>query len=346
MTHSSNVDAKQFRQALGSFTTGVTVVTTRGTEGEDVGLTANSFNSVSLDPPMVLWSLDRKSSSAAAFMAAEHFAVHILASDQEHVSNQFAKRGVDRFAGLAVERGHGEVPLLDGCSARFECRTSYRHDGGDHVIFVGEVVSFDSFGRAPLVFHGGNYGLLMKKKTADVEDASSSFGDDWLGFLLGRAYYQMLMPLRAKVERQGLGDVHYNLLSALSMGDDRSVAEVIRLVEITGHRVTDEHFEAHATCELIVVEDGERVRFTEAGRRYAIELMAAGKAAEGDAERELDYNEARLLKLLLKRVIRATGQTLPDQWRKENFWRENNVWGQAAAAPNAAASPSPESPRS
>ena len=164
MTNTTTIDSKQFRKALGSFTTGVTVVTTRGVEGEDVGLTANSFNSVSLDPPMVLWSLDRKSSNAAAFMAAEHFAVHILASDQEHVSNQFAKRGIDRFAGLAVERGHGDVPLLAGCSARFECRTSYRHDGGDHVIFVGEVLAFDSFGRAPLVFHGGNYGLLMKRR--------------------------------------------------------------------------------------------------------------------------------------------------------------------------------------
>ena len=141
-----------------------------------------------------------------------------------------------------VERGHGDVPLLDGCSARFECRTSYRYDGGDHVIFVGEVVAFDSFGRAPLVFHGGNYGLLLKKKAEDGDDASSSFGDDWLGFLLGRAYYQMLMPLRADVKRQGLDDIHYNILSALSMGEGRSVTELSRLVDITGHRVGDEHF--------------------------------------------------------------------------------------------------------
>jgi 3-hydroxy-9,10-secoandrosta-1,3,5(10)-triene-9,17-dione monooxygenase reductase component len=239
MTNTATIDSKQFRKALGSFTTGVTVVTTRGVEGEDVGLTANSFNSVSLDPPMVLWSLDRKSSSAAAFLAAEHFAVHILASDQEHVSNQFAKRGIDRFAGLAVERGHGDVPLLAGCSARFECRALYRHDGGDHVIFVGEVVAFDSFGRAPLVFHAGNYGLLMKKKAEDGEGASSSFGD--------------------------------------------------------------------------------------------VELMAAGKSAETDAAGDLDSNEVLLLKLLLKRVIRATGNGLPEHWRKENIWRENNVWGAIGA---------------
>ena len=112
MTNTTTIDSKQFRKALGSFTTGVTVVTTRGVEGEDVGLTANSFNSVSLDPPMVLWSLDRKSSKAAAFMAADHFAVHILASDQEHVSNRFAKRGIDR------------LPALPSNAATVTCRCS------------------------------------------------------------------------------------------------------------------------------------------------------------------------------------------------------------------------------
>ena len=145
MTNISSIDGKQFRKALGSFTTGVTVVTARGADGKDVGLTANSFNSVSLEPPMVLWSLDKKSSNRQAFMDTDHFAVHILASDQEQISNRFAKSGIDRFADVKVERGHGDVPLLDGCSARFECRTTYRYDGGDHVIFVGEVLSFDSF---------------------------------------------------------------------------------------------------------------------------------------------------------------------------------------------------------
>ena len=131
------------------------------------------------------------------------------------------------------------------------------------------------------------------------------------------------------MERQGLDDIHYNILSALSAGEGRSVAELSRMVDFTGHRVGDEHFSALAARKLIFVDDGEQVRFTESGRRYAIELMAAGKAAEADAAGELDFNEARLLKLLLKRVIRATGQGLPDHWRKENIWRENNVWGAA-----------------
>ena len=89
---------------------------------------------------MVLWSLDKKSSNLQHFMTGDHFAVHILAADQEAISNRFAKSGADRFASLDVERGHGDIPLLDGCATRFQCRTSYRYEGGDHVIFVGEVL--------------------------------------------------------------------------------------------------------------------------------------------------------------------------------------------------------------
>ena len=141
----------------------------------------------------------------------------------------------------------------------------------------------------------------------------------------------MLMPLRAEVERQGLDDIHYSILSALSAGEGRSVTELSRLVDFTGHRVRDEHFATLVARKLIFIEGDERVHFSEAGRRYAIELMAAGKSAEADAAGELDFNEARLLKLLLKRVIRATGQGLPDHWRKENIWRENNVWAAAGS---------------
>ncbi len=157
------VDKKQFRQALGAFTTGVTVVTTRGVDGKDYGLTANSFNSVSMDPPMVLWSLSKTSSNNAAFTAADHFAVHILAAEQEAISNQFAKSGADKFAGLPLESGQGEVPLLGGCSARFECKVTHQYDGGDHIIFVGEVLHFDHFAKAPLIFHAGSYGTVLKK---------------------------------------------------------------------------------------------------------------------------------------------------------------------------------------
>src|SRR4249919_2131388 len=112
----NTIDAREFRGALGAFTTGVTIVTTRDDGGHDVGLTVNSFNSVSLEPPLVLWSLARNAASLPAFVAAEHFAVHILAADQEPLSNRFAQRGADKFAGLELARGEGGVPLLPGCA--------------------------------------------------------------------------------------------------------------------------------------------------------------------------------------------------------------------------------------
>lgn len=168
------IELTQLRKALGSFATGVTIVTTCGEDGKDHGLTANSFNSVSMDPPMVLWSLGKKSSSLMVFSRASHFAVHVLSADQESISNRFAKSGTDKFAGCAVERGHGNVPLLDGCSAIFECRVAHRYEGGDHIIFVGEVLNFDSFSRPPLVFHAGQYGSVVKRpvETAGLHPVS------------------------------------------------------------------------------------------------------------------------------------------------------------------------------
>lgn len=156
-------DTFQFRKALGSFATGVTIVTTRDHAGRDVGLTVNSFTSLSLDPPLVLWSLSRSANSLPAFIDAPYFAVHILAAEQESLSNRFAQRGAEKFLGLRFRRGIGEVPLLEGCSAHFECRTVHRYEGGDHEIFVGEVISFAHDERPPLVFHGGRYATALNK---------------------------------------------------------------------------------------------------------------------------------------------------------------------------------------
>ncbi len=152
--------ARRFRNALGMFATGITVVTMRTPEGEPIGLTVNSFNSVSLDPPLVVWSLARDLPSRALFEACEYYAINVLADDQMALSARFASRAGDKFAGLDFEDGIAGVPLLRGCCARFECRNTVRHDGGDHVVFISEVVSFDREERAPLVYHAGAYRRL------------------------------------------------------------------------------------------------------------------------------------------------------------------------------------------
>lgn len=326
----SSFDSREFRRALGAFTTGVTIVTTRGPAGNDCGLTANSFNSVSMDPPLVLWSLDKNSTSLDAFSGAGYFAVHVLAADQESTSNRFARSGIDKFEGMAPARGHGGVPLLDGCSARFECRVAYRYDGGDHIIFVGEVVAFDTFNRPPLIFHGGNYGLLLKKADG-VPGASASIGNDWLGFLLGRAFYQLLMPIKKSLGDHGLRDLDYTILTVLSMGEGRTIDDLGKLVAMAGYQMGEADIVDLIERDLVTVVSADGVgeavvRFTDDGRRYAMELLAFGKSAEGDAMRDLDYREAQVLKMLLRRVIGSTAGSLPDCWRKERFWRDDNIW--------------------
>ncbi|WP_394270606.1 flavin reductase family protein [Qipengyuania sp.] len=154
-------DSSAFRSALGSFVTGVTIVTVRNPAGEPMGLTANSFNSVSLDPPMVLWSLSLRSRSLADFRVADSWAVHVLAADQQEMSDRFASPDIDRFSGLEVRDGPEGAPLIEGCAARFGCRARFEYEGGDHAIFLGEVIDFHRRETEPLIYHAGRYGRVM-----------------------------------------------------------------------------------------------------------------------------------------------------------------------------------------
>jgi len=152
------MDSQQFRAALGLFATGVTVVTVRAADGGLVGLTANSFNSVSLDPPLVLWSLARRAGSMPVFTRGSHYAINILAADQKDLAQRFATRDIDRFAGVDWREGAGGAPVLAGAVAVFECANRSRYEEGDHVIFVGEVERCTArSGAQPLIFHGGRY---------------------------------------------------------------------------------------------------------------------------------------------------------------------------------------------
>ncbi|WP_439817153.1 flavin reductase family protein [Zavarzinia sp. CC-PAN008] len=152
------VQSREFRDALSCFATGVTIVTCRTANDRLLGFTASSFNSVSLDPPLVLFSMGRDALSFDGFHAGTHFAVNVLGQDQEHLSNRFASPIEDRFAGIAFDIWDSGCPVLHGAIAVFECETQARHDGGDHVIFVGEVKRLDArLDAMPLLFHRGQY---------------------------------------------------------------------------------------------------------------------------------------------------------------------------------------------
>ena len=150
---------RELRDAMGCFATGVTVVTTMTDRGP-LGMTVSSFASVSLDPPLVLWSPARISARFSAFEAASHFTVHVLSQDQQYLAEKFAKSGFEAFNDLEYSSGMGDTPLLNGCSARFECSHAAGHDGGDHLIVVGEVLRISTCDKPSLLFYRGRFGAI------------------------------------------------------------------------------------------------------------------------------------------------------------------------------------------
>jgi flavin reductase (DIM6/NTAB) family NADH-FMN oxidoreductase RutF len=156
------LDQRYFSDAAGQFATGVAVVTTRATDGTPHGVTASSFTSVSLDPPLILWCQAKQAKSAPFFQSSHRFAVNVLAASQHHLSRQFATPAGDKFAGVACMDGPDGVPLLDGVVARFLCRRVCVHDGGDHLIYLGEVEDCERLGGEPLIFHSGCYRVATR----------------------------------------------------------------------------------------------------------------------------------------------------------------------------------------
>ena len=160
-TKSANNDGSQrLRQCLGRFATGVTVVTCADAKGGPCGITANSFSSVSLQPPLVLWNIAKVSNSLQAYLGAKHFAFNVLGEHQQNISDHFARTDHTRFSGIEYSLSDDGVPLLAGTIAVLECRTNEIHDCGDHYIVIGEVLRFDSKAGRPLVFADGDYAAL------------------------------------------------------------------------------------------------------------------------------------------------------------------------------------------
>ncbi len=178
----SGLQEAALRRALGQFATGVTVITAQGPAGP-IGFTASSFNSVSLDPPLILWCLAQNSERLAAYRAATGYAVNVLSADQSDVASRFASKTADRFAGVAWSEGRNGAPVLDGSLAVFECAHEAIHDAGDHQLFIGRVLSCRESGGAPLTYFGGGFGTLADEIAPEAE----ALGENELLALLARA---------------------------------------------------------------------------------------------------------------------------------------------------------------
>ena len=321
------LDHREFRQALGSFTTGVTIVTAMGPDGQPVGVTANSFNSVSLDPPLVLWSLARKSQSLVAFETASHWAVHILAHDQDELSGRFARSvsGPEKFDGIGYDCGLDEAPLLHGCTARLQCRTANIFDGGDHIILVGEVIHFDRCDTPPLVFQRGGYAIATS--TAQTiqppvgEDPRNVSESSPLSYLLASAYLHFSAKLRETASMRALNELEHLIISALNSRNGRSYQELVTLAAYSGKQMGPESINDLAARGLIRIDDdpadtdeSTHLFLTEEGHVISYQLNAESQRIEDDIMQQLGVPETIALRTLLSRFVRIHSPLIPYRW--------------------------------
>ncbi|AOE85322.1 p-hydroxyphenylacetate 3-hydroxylase reductase component [Pseudomonas sp. TCU-HL1] len=301
-------DSRAFRRALGNFATGVTVVTATALDGTRVGVTANSFNSVSLEPPLILWSIDKRSSSLAVFEQASHFAVNILAADQIDLSNQFARPRDDKFEGVAVETGIGGAPLLPDCAARFECEMHQRVEGGDHWILIGKVVRFDDFGRSPLLYHQGAYSMVlphtrMTPKT-EGQPASSAFQ----GRLSHNLYYLMTQAVRSyqanyqpKQLSTGLRTSEARMLMVLENDAGLDLCDLQREVAMPRREI--EEAVAILKRKGMVADTEDRYLLTPAGVEQAEALWRIAREQQENVFAGFSEEQVETFKAMLKAVV-------------------------------------------
>jgi 4-hydroxyphenylacetate 3-hydroxylase, reductase component len=300
-----NFDPKEFRRCLGNFATGVTVITAKSSDGTRVGVTANSFNSVSLDPPLVLWSIVKTSSSYVVFEQSDHFAVNILAADQIDLSNNFAKPSEDKFANVETLSGAGNAPLLTNTAANFQCEKYQIVDGGDHWIIIGKVVAFENFGRAPLLYVQGSYAGAIPFTGAKTP-AQNVASNKTLARLHDSAIYLMHKVLQKvqenylpKQSSTGLSTSEARLLLVLSDTTEITIEDLTNLVTIPSVDVVS-GVESLNSFGLI----NKQLALTEKGHDMAERLWAISHQQQEDIFADLDANELANFKQQLHQLLK------------------------------------------
>ncbi|MGE0313170.1 MAG: flavin reductase [Lautropia sp.] len=228
------------RHCLSRFATGVTIVATRDDAGRPVGLTANSFNSLSLAPPLILWSLGDRAGSLPVFRTQPRFSVSVLAVEQVGLARRFASKLADRFEGVAFSEGLDGLPLIDGALAWFECERRSESHHGDHWLFTGEVLRCATADGSPLVFRHGEFatagplgakdfgagGAAGATGTRDLEPGERPFYEEYLPYLLSRAGHQISAGFERQLRAHGLNLLSWRVLASLATRDEWSVGEL------------------------------------------------------------------------------------------------------------------------
>ncbi len=276
---SPHEDPKAFRRGLGHFSTGVTIITAEA-DGVKAGLTVNSFSSVSLDPPLILWSVNKSSTSWPIFAASRAFAVNVLAADQSFLASQFARSGGDKFENVEWHSGATGAPLLSNVAAQFECLRHVEYDGGDHLIVIGEVAHFSRFARRPLVFSQGRFSLAI-----DHPEVTRLAGPGQLGSkptflaLLRRAFLQRGHEVREEAQSVGFTENESRLVYYLELNSNLDIETAAR-VSLLDTISTAEAVEALKQRDWVSQSSEGLLALTDIGRERFKQLQEMTMHAE------------------------------------------------------------------
>ena len=317
MDTDSVIDTNAFRHALGHFATGVTIVTAADAEMNCVGVTANSFNSVSLSPPLVLWSLNRNSGSLCVYNNSDYFVVNILADNQIDLSNHFAKPGIeDKFEGLQCDTGVNNIPLIPECAAYFQCRKRFTYEGGDHLIFVGEVVEFHTTEKSGLLYHQGQYAVSETHpltKVTPENDVKESFVQGYLDYLLSQTANAFEKQFQEELDSNKVSRFEWRILSCLNEyeGIDYDELSTLTLVPLEELKSIMRLMQDKGWVNLRSGEAGRTMMFiAEDGLDKLIPLMASATAHEASVMVDFSSIERRQLKEMLMAMLRRINEPL------------------------------------
>ena len=306
---------RELRDALSSFATGVTIVTASDEQNQPVGMTASSFNSVSMDPPLVLWSIGKSAFSAPIFTRAEHFSIHILGADQIALSNAFAKSGTDKFSTTDYKMSNKNVPHLKGAITRFDCKTWNVHEGGDHWIIIGEVINIAASDGDGLVFSGGSYAAANPIALPEPFVPSTVYNEapieSLLIYNLSHANNQMGQQFHAAVQSCGLTIAEWRILACLQGGKKSKAADLVARTFVDPGGLNDilKSMCENGLCNILNEIDGMSVSSTPEGDARVEHLFELGSEQELSALGDAGKKGLSQLNTLLKQVVRNTNKS-------------------------------------
>ena len=306
----NNIDAREIRKCFGKFATGITVITALAPDGTKIGLTVNSFSSLSLDPPMILWSLDKRSNSVDALKTAPYFAVNVLASNQMDISNNFASPSDEKFAGVDLIDSEYDLPLLSDTVAYLECKNTGTHEGGDHLIFIGEVVNFKIGNKKPLLYANGQYAVAARHpgtKQADPGIGQKTSNDDFIIPLLLRSFWEISDPFYQELLDAGIPVSHARILVHLSHTPNLTAKEIADAIRVDMASVS---MSLSWLCDNghLTKQSDDRFILSEPGLSLLDDVQCRAERFEqevldGYSEAEIDMLKSMLRKLIYRQDV-------------------------------------------